>query len=50
MSYEPQDHYHYPGRNPQGLIFDGKRMRKAIVRKTVDYSSSTALYEEVNLF
>lgn len=54
--YDPQEAFYMPPqqqqRGPQGLIFDGKRMRKAIQRKTVDYTCPTVEYSEVgsNLF
>lgn len=34
----------------QRLIFDGKRMRKPIQRKTVDYNSPILKYTEVSFF
>ena len=34
---------------PQRLVFDGKRMRKPIQRKTVDYNSVIVNYVEVNI-
>lgn len=33
----------------QNLMFDGKRMRKAVHRKTVDYNSSVIKYLEVRV-
>jgi hypothetical protein len=33
---------------PQRLVFDGKRMRKPIQRKTVDYNSVIVNYVEVS--
>ena len=42
------------GNDLASLQFDGKRMRKAVVRKTVDYNTSVVKYLEViiliNLF
>lgn len=32
----------------QSIEFDGKRLRKAVTRKTVDYNSSVIKYLEVN--
>jgi len=47
---EQQEPYFLPlQRGPQGLVFDGKRMRKAIQRKTVDYSSPTVEYFEARI-
>ena len=37
-----QSFYHAPK-----VVFDGKRMRKAVVRKTVDYNSSIIRMLEV---
>lgn len=34
----------------QGIMFDGKRMRKAVHRKTVDYNSSVVKYLENRLY
>ena len=34
----------------QGIMFDGKRMRKAVHRKTVDYNSAVVKYLEVSKF
>jgi len=48
---EQQEPYFLPlQRGPQGLVFDGKRMRKAIQRKTVDYSSPTVEYFEARMY
>lgn len=33
--------------NAQNVTYDGKRMRKAVYRKTVDYNSSAVNYLEV---
>ena len=32
---------------PDASLFDGKRMRKAVIRKTVDYNSAVVRYLEV---
>jgi hypothetical protein len=34
----------------QPLVFDGKRMRKPVARKTIDYNSSVVRYLEVGYF
>ncbi len=55
MSYEqqrePDQHPGY-GRDhpPQRMIFDGKRMRKPVQRRTVDYNSVMMQYLEVKLY
>lgn len=38
------------GPQGQGLTYDGKRMRKAVQRRTVDYNSSVIRYLEVGGF
>lgn len=38
------------GPQGQGLTYDGKRMRKAVQRRTVDYNSSVIRYLEVGEF
>lgn len=55
--YDPTEAYYVPPQQqmgprggPHGLIFDGKRMRKAIQRKTVDYTCPTVEYSEVPFF
>ena len=35
--------------DPTNSLFDGKRMRKAVIRKTVDYNSAVVRYIEVGL-
>ena len=38
-----------PNRN-QGMVFDGKRMRKAISRKYIDYNATVLNYIHVRCF
>jgi hypothetical protein len=39
-----QRHVYFPRQNQ---VYDGKRMRQAVTRKTVDFNSSAARYIEV---
>lgn len=46
-----QQNHNMPQTNPTGLsgaMFDGKRMRKAVHRKTIDYNSSVLKYLEAS--
>lgn len=36
-------------REQSGVTFDGKRMRKAVYRKTVDYNSTVVKYVQVRI-
>ena len=58
INYQPQQNVAQPQQNPadpnkdpsqagQVVMFDGKRMRKAVHRKTVDYNSAVIKYLEV---
>ena len=49
-----KNYYHFHNRGPnstfQATEFDGKRLRKAIARKTVDYNTSIVRALENRLF
>jgi hypothetical protein len=47
MSYFEEGQVFVPREPPQRMVFDGKRMRKPIIRKTVDYGTDVMNWHEV---
>ncbi|XP_023240322.1 pre-mRNA 3' end processing protein WDR33-like [Centruroides sculpturatus] len=50
VAYYNSHQYRQHSQQIQAIEFDGKRLRKAVARKTVDYNSAVVKYIEVRIF